>query len=82
MSHIKPKDLVTVQYLGEARTRFTPFINGEKVDIMPNEKIEMDARQAAFVLVDHLRWKKVSERKADEAVKTEKEEKPKAKKSK
>lgn len=61
MTHIQPKEIVTVQYIGEERTRFTPFIGGEKIDIKPNEKIEMDARQAAVVLVDHLNWKKISE---------------------
>lgn len=67
MSHVTPKEIVTVQYIGEARTRFTPFIGGEKIDIEPNQKVEMDARQAAVVLIDHLRWKKISERKNDEA---------------
>jgi hypothetical protein len=80
MSHVQPKEIVTVQYVGEAKTRFTPFIGGEKVDIMPNEKVDMDARQAAIVLMDHLRWKKVGEKKPE--VKEQKEEKPKAKKSK
>lgn len=81
MTHVQPKEIVTVQYVGEEKTRFTPFIGGEKVDIMPNEKVDMDARQAAIVLMDHLRWKKVGEKKP-EVKDEEKEEKPKAKKAK
>lgn len=62
MTHIQPKEIVTVQYLGKDPTRFTPFIGGEKVAIAPNEKVDMDARQAAIVLMDHLLWKKIGEK--------------------
>lgn len=83
MSHVQPKEIVTVQYVGEEKTRFTPFIGSEKVDIMPNEKVDMDARQAAIVLMDHLRWKKVGEKKGSTVeVEKDEEEKPKTRKSK
>lgn len=74
MTHVQPKEIVTVQYLGKDPTRFTPFIGGEKVEIAPNEKVDMDARQAAIVLMDHLLWKKIGE-KTNEP----KEEKPEKK---
>jgi hypothetical protein len=82
MTHVQPKEIVTVQYLGDVKTRFTPFLGGEKVDIQPNEKVEMDARQAAVVLIDHLRWKKIGDAKKAEPKEEEKEEKPKSKKTK
>jgi hypothetical protein len=88
MSHVQPKDIITVQYIGTEPTRFTPFIGGQKQDIQPNEKIDMDARQAAVVLIDHLRWKQIGAKrdafseKQDKEDKEEKDEKPKAKKSK
>lgn len=82
MTHIKPKDLITVEYLGENPTKVRPFLMGEKVDVKTGDKIEMDARQAATVLIDHLNWKKISEKKAtdaDKPSKDEEDEKPKKK---
>ncbi len=83
MSHVQPKEIVTVQYTGDVRTRFTPFIGGEKIDIEPNQKVDMDARQAAVVLVDHLRWKKLGEKKVEDVKENdEKDEKKVTKKKK
>lgn len=78
MTHIEPKDIVTVQYLGKAPTKVRPFLMGDKVDVKEGDKIEMDARQAATVLIDHLNWKKISERKNDGADKAAKKEEKKA----
>lgn len=75
MTHVTPKDLVTVKYIGELPTKVRPFLMGEKVDVKHGDKLEMDARQAATVLIDHLAWEKVSERKNDEGSSKKEEEK-------
>lgn len=59
MSHVQPKEVVTVQYIGENPTKIRPFIGGEKVDVVKGDKIDMDVRQAATALIDHLSWKQV-----------------------
>lgn len=78
MSYVKPKDIVTLEYTGENPTKVRPFLMGEKVEVNTGDKIEMDARQAATVLIDHLNWKQISEKK--KAAPLVDDEKPKAKK--
>ncbi len=82
MTHVTPKDIVIVQYLGKEPTKVRPFLMGDKVDVKKGDKVEMDARQAATVLIDHLNWEKIGEKKADPKDGSDQEEKPKAKKSK
>lgn len=67
MAHITPKEIVTVQYLGEEPTRVRPFINGDKVDVSEGDKIDMDTRQAVAILTDEKRWKKIGETKTEES---------------